>query len=356
MNDSVYCFVAGKSAGHIRPALHIAYNQYRDASYLAYISTNTQLDQRLIDSAEYIDEHVMYAVEGRSSYRIIRMMQQMLYCCIALMRSIRVLQRLFPDRVVSTGGLISVPVCCAAWLLHIPIDLYELNAVPGTAAYYISMIADTTYVCFPGAQAYFSKRAHVEKAAYPLSSNMYTDMTQQQARTYLNIPEDMCVVLILGGSQGSRYINTLLHDCAAQLGHNRYYILHQTGYHAVSAVQDAYEGHNIRAHVFAFRDDMHIIYQAADCCIARAGAGTLFEIAHYKKPAYIIPLELNSTNHQCDNAYAIANMYPEMFWVRRQHAVSVHDVVAFIEQAYAHRQAHTQQPPLGDQEQPVHQS
>ena len=42
-----------------------------------------------------------------------------------------------------------------------------------------------------------------------------------------------------------------------------------------------------------------------DIIIARAGAGPCFEIGFFQKRAIIIPLEVSSTAHQVDNAYAM---------------------------------------------------
>jgi UDP-N-acetylglucosamine--N-acetylmuramyl-(pentapeptide) pyrophosphoryl-undecaprenol N-acetylglucosamine transferase len=70
--------------------------------------------------------------------------------------------------------------------------------------------------------------------------------------------------------------------------------------------------------VCAFTNDVEPFYVAADLIICRAGAGTLFEIAFFHKKALVIPLEIETTDHQVDNAFAIAQQYPQLFTVLRQ--------------------------------------
>ena len=46
------------------------------------------------------------------------------------------------------GGYISIPVGIAAMILRIPRELYELNAVPGSATKLLAPLATKIHVCF----------------------------------------------------------------------------------------------------------------------------------------------------------------------------------------------------------------
>ena len=52
--------------------------------------------------------------------------------------------------------------------------------------------------------------------------------------------------------------------------------------------------------------DMKIALNAADVVIARSGAGTIFELAAFGKPAILIPLKESANDHQRANAYEYA--------------------------------------------------
>jgi len=352
----VYCYVGGKSAGHIRPALRLAYHhkQVQDA-YTIYVSSQSSLDTHLLENESWIDMHVAYAVETRSRIRLLQHIYHLALCAMAFIRAVRMLQRTCPDRVITTGGRIAGPVCCAAWILHIPVDVYELNAHAGTAAYYLSHIADITYTCFSRTQQSLPSRAVVAHTDYPLLTVMYQAYAEHHARDLLGITHDAQVVLVLGGSQGSAYINRVIASAVPHLSTHRVFI-HQTGYHNTHTVERMYHAHSMSSIVYTFRDDMHVIYKVADCCIARAGAGTLFELHHYGIPAYIVPLEIASTSHQVDNAYAMAHDYPHQFRVRRQSEASGPDVANFIQKHQRYTVAHIHQAPVDDQREHMYRS
>ena len=70
-----------------------------------------------------------------------------------------------PERVVSMGGYVSIPVCIAAWLLRIPIELFELNVEPGKAIRFLAPLAHKITVCFPQTMEHLSG---AEVGSYPL--------------------------------------------------------------------------------------------------------------------------------------------------------------------------------------------
>ena len=67
---------------------------------------------------------------------------------------------------------------------------------------------------------------------------------------------------------------------------------------------------------------MALYYNAADCVIARAGAGTLFELQFFAKSSIIIPLETLTNDHQVENAYAMASLSPHLFKILRQQEIT----------------------------------
>lgn len=349
MHEPIYCIVGGKSAGHILPACNIGYNhKTQEHAYIIYMSNTTQLDWRLVADASYVDYHIAYRTEGSSRYRVVHLLQQALRCFRTFIHAIWTLQHVYPDRVIATGGLLSVPVCIAAWLLHIPIEVYECNATPGKAVHYLSYIADTVNVCFAQARHALPQRACVREVSYPLAPHMQHMPTYIQAREQLGIDSQTCVVLVLGGSQGSWFINNLLEQVFSVVTRGTYMVFHQTGYHDHEQIQKQYDSIGITAYAFTFRSDIHVLYKAADCCIARAGAGTLFELVACQVPAYIIPLPRTVTAHQYDNAIAMHRSYPHQFWVSLQHEAHPEDVAAFMMQQYDHMPVHTPKSLVGD--------
>ena len=65
--------------------------------------------------------------------------------------------------------------------------------------------------------------------------------------------------------------------------------------------------------MFSYNDNLEYYYKIADLVLARAGAGTLFELQFFKKKSIILPLSLSHDNHQVYNAYYMQKKNPELF-------------------------------------------
>jgi UDP-N-acetylglucosamine--N-acetylmuramyl-(pentapeptide) pyrophosphoryl-undecaprenol N-acetylglucosamine transferase len=210
-------------------------------------------------------------------------------------------------------------VCSVAWLLGIPFELYELNVVPGEAVKFLSKKAAVVHVCFAATKKYFGASVRYQVTPYPLRYTQQDSVSRQVACDALGIDEHKKIICVLGGSQGSRFINELMQQYVLQSADkDAFFIIHQTGVADVSTVQEAYQKQGVEALVFAYRNDIHLCYAAADVIVARAGAGTLFEILFFQKPSIIIPLETVTTAHQRDNALTMQVEHPQFFSVLLQ--------------------------------------
>ena len=72
-----------------------------------------------------------------------------------------------PTKIVSMGGLISLPVCFAGSLLQIPFELWELNAIPGKAVTFLRAFATMNYICFAECALYMQPWV-CKKVLYPI--------------------------------------------------------------------------------------------------------------------------------------------------------------------------------------------
>lgn len=305
-------FVAGKTGGHILPAVTRAHAEKEKGNKTIFVTTRLPLDARIIDEYAHIDVHETVGIGTRPYGGVMGIIRCVIDTLFACMRSFLLLRKYRPAQVISTGGLIAIPVCFAAWVLRIPIIVYELNAVPGRAVRVLAWWATEMRVCFAQSQRFFKKSTVVH---YPVR---FSDslISKQEARRLLGLEQDRWTIFISGGSQGSHFINTTIMKLLKD--RTRVQIIHQTGAHDITTLTDWYKNAGISAIVFVYRTDIELCYRAADRAIARAGAGSLFEHLFFKVPVLIIPLIAKSTDHQCDNAYAMQKMHPELFMVRLQ--------------------------------------
>ncbi len=318
-------FVAGRSGGHIIPALTLAEAlvQKNSAHHILFFSAATALDRKIVATSANIHAHITLAV-GNIPYKNPFKWPLYVYQMIkATATSYRLLKKNKPECVISMGGYISLPVCLAAWSLKIPIDLFELNVEPGQATKFLAPLATRILTCFEETKQ-FLPSTKCQYQEYPVRFSLaQRTSTKQQACEQLSILPSKKVILVLGGSQGSLFINNYVKEWV-KLSEDvqNLYFLHQIGEQDnAEQWQNWYGQHNIQAQVFVYNHDMALLYAAADLVICRSGAGTLFETVAFNKQCITIPLETASNNHQVANALAMQKKYKKLITVVRQHTI-----------------------------------
>ncbi len=134
-------------------------------------------------------------------------------------------------------------------------------------------------------------------------------------------PSDRPVrILITGGSQGAHFLDR---NAPALLRHMadhglRLEIRHQVGDGDPAPVRAAYAHAWLSASVTSYIQDMAEAYRWADFAIARAGAGTIAELAVCGLPSLLVPLPGSANDHQTVNAVAFADAAGAARWVRER--------------------------------------
>ncbi|HLW72864.1 MAG TPA: UDP-N-acetylglucosamine--N-acetylmuramyl-(pentapeptide) pyrophosphoryl-undecaprenol N-acetylglucosamine transferase [Candidatus Babeliales bacterium] len=318
MNTHTICCVAGKSGGHIIPCLTIARNNHinKQATNILFFSANTPLDKTILSDNKTVSWHIMLPLSTRtkSSLKLI------CHAIVSFIISFFYLCKHRPAQIISTGGIVAIPPCIAGFILRIPITLYSLDAVPGKAIQALTPLATTIFTPFATSTKYFpSQKCSV--APYPIKYQTTDSMIDQHiAQERLKLSPIKKTVLILGGSQGSLFLNQCMENWIndASFMPDKINIIHQTGSVDTTDWKSLYASKNITAYVFNYYPDLALMYAAADLIICRAGAGTLFEIKFFNKQCIIIPLTTNTTHHQVDNARAMTSEYPELFYTIAQ--------------------------------------
>lgn len=310
MNTKTICCVAGKSGGHIIPCLTIAHNNKTDntTGKILFFSANTPLDKTILANNSMVSWHIMLPLSSRAGSYIKLAWNSL----SAFMISFFYLCKHRPEQIITTGGIVAIPTCIAGFILRIPITLYSLDAIPGKAIQFLTPLATAIVTPFATSQKYFSPQK-CSVAPYPIKFNAVID--QRTAQEKLNLSSHKKTVLILGGSQGSLFLNQCMQQWIHDLSFisDKIQIIHQTGSVDNTDWKKLYASKNITAHVFSYSPNLALMYAAADLIICRAGAGTLFEIKFFNKQCIIIPLMTNTTTHQVDNARAMAQEYPKLF-------------------------------------------
>lgn len=318
----VLCFVAGKSGGHLLPCITKAEKalQMKAADQAYLFSSGSSLDYKIMEKHSAI-KHYVPAVIDSIPYKQPWLFPLFIFNMTSyFFNSLYKLWSINPTKIISFGGLNSIPVCLAGKILGIPFELYELNVQPGQAIKFLSYFTDTVYICFAQTAQYFSNKKTMI-APYPVR---FTDADRIYDRNTLlqawGLKEDRKTIVILGGSQGSMFVNQAIKNCLEQDQNfaKKVQIIHQIGIYDQDNYKEFYAQNKIPAVVFAYNEQLQNFYNLADLIICRAGAGTLFEVEFFKKQCIIIPLQTDLNDHQLQNAQAMADMHADRFSVVTQ--------------------------------------
>jgi UDP-N-acetylglucosamine--N-acetylmuramyl-(pentapeptide) pyrophosphoryl-undecaprenol N-acetylglucosamine transferase len=308
-------FTGGSSGGHFYPTLAVidaldeltAERKLLDVT--KYYMAASPYDRKLLFERQV---HYRRSPAGKvRAYFSLLNFFDFFKTALGVMKAIADLYVIFPDVVFGKGGYDSVPALAAARFLGIPVVIHESDAVPGSANRWAGKFARSIALGFPEAAKFF---VH-EKVAYtgnPVRKDLH-EPQRSGGREFFGINEEIPVIVIFGGSQGSQALNERVLDALPELL-NRYYVIHQTGERNFTETEHVakiiLEGHDFayRYRPMAFFDTLGLKMAggAGDVFVARAGASTIAELALWGVPSIIVPLPSAKHDHQRENAYAYA--------------------------------------------------
>ncbi len=215
--------------------------------------------------------------------------------------------RVMPDALFSKGGPGALPVVFAAWFYRIPILVHESDSIPGLTTRLTAMFAKRIAISFTSASAHFPK-AKVAFTGNPVRQDLLSNLPgKAEALSALGFTPDLPLVVVLGGSQGSVRINTFIGE-SLSLMLEKAQVLHQTGplnewnrEDALSGVPEIVQSRYV-AVPFLDTPGLQQALVAADVVVSRAGAGSIYELAAFGKPAILVPLHGSAGDHQRVNA------------------------------------------------------
>jgi UDP-N-acetylglucosamine--N-acetylmuramyl-(pentapeptide) pyrophosphoryl-undecaprenol N-acetylglucosamine transferase len=305
-------FTGGGSGGHIFPIIavikRIKENYQGEDLEIYYLGPREKKYSELLKK-EGVKVKAIAAGKWRR-YFSLKNLIDIFKIPLGILQSFFWLFVLMPDLVFSKGGFGSFPVALSAKILGIPLVLHESDIAPGLASKIESRWAQEVFVSFPDTE-YFPKDKMILIGNPIRESILKAD--KKKAESLFGIPENRPVILILGGSQGSRRINDIVLDILPDLLKTAE-VIHQTGekdFKRVKAESNAVLFDKVLKryyHIFPFLngEQLGVALARADLVVSRAGAGSIFEIAALGKPALLIPLPESAQNHQIKNAYKFA--------------------------------------------------
>jgi UDP-N-acetylglucosamine--N-acetylmuramyl-(pentapeptide) pyrophosphoryl-undecaprenol N-acetylglucosamine transferase len=202
------------------------------------------------------------------------------------------------------GGFTSTAPILAGRLNGLPTFVHESNAIPGKANRLNAFLCGGLLVGLDGFRRDRVK-VPVTVTGTPVRRALLSAPSKEDAIRSFGLEVGRATVLIMGGSQGASGINRVLRDAIRFLAGRRGdspQLIHITGAADEETVRRAYESMGVRAWVGAFHHAMEKAYAAADIAVARSGAASLTELAHFGIPSVLVPYPHAAEDHQTWNA------------------------------------------------------
>ena len=214
----------------------------------------------------------------------------------------KILKKLKPHILFSKGGFVSVPVVLAAKKLRIPVIIHESDMTPGLANKIAIPAARRVCANFPETMTHLPTEKAVLTGT-PIRKELFIG-NKIKGLDFCGFTSNKPVLMIIGGSTGSRVINDVVRGLLPTLLRD-YQVIHLCGKGNIDPKLADTKGY---AQYEYIRDELSDLFAASDIVISRAGANAICEILALRIPNILIPLGLNaSRGDQILNAESFEN-------------------------------------------------
>lgn len=271
----------GGTAGHITPNLALLSGLREAGCRLYYIGLKGGMEEKLVHDAGV----EFFGIRGGKlrRYADLRNVTDLGRIAAGFFEAELLLGKLKPDLLFSKGGFVSSPVVWAAATRHVPVVIHESDMTVGLANRLAVRFATKICYTFPetASQLPQGKAVHT---GLPIRRELL-EGSREKGLAACGFRTDKPVLVVMGGSQGSEFINHLVRRALPDLL-PMFQVCHICGKTNADPLMEGREGYRQFEYV---TDLMPHLYAAADLFVTRGGATSLFEILAVKKPCLIIP-------------------------------------------------------------------
>lgn len=272
----------GGTAGHVTPNLALVPLLKEKGYEIFYIGSYTGIEKKLVEDAGITYYGISSGKLRRyhdwknftDPFRVIKGFSE----ANQLMKHIK------PDVVFSKGGFVSVPVVMAAARQHIPAIIHESDMTPGLANKLAIPFASKVCCNFPETMQYLPDGKAVHTGS-PIRKELFSG-NREAGLAFTGFSADKPVILIMGGSIGSRFINNAVWASLDTLL-EKFQIVHLVGKGNIN--NDLVGRTGYQQYEF-ISEQLNDIFAMTDLMISRAGANSISEILALKIPNILIPL------------------------------------------------------------------
>lgn len=321
----------GGTSGHVAPNIALM-PELRKAGYeINYIGSKEGIEKNLIE-----DLNVPYygiSCGKLRRYKSLKNLTDPFRIIKGFFEARKALKEIKPDIIFSKGGYVAVPVVHAAFTLRIPCINHESDITPGLANKLCIPFCKKICCNFPETMQYVSKNKGVLTGT-PIREEL-SEGKRKAGLELCGFSDSKPVMLIIGGSQGSRRINEVVRESLPVLLKD-FQIIHLCGKGNFDSSLESTLGYKQFEYL---KDDLKDAFAACDIVISRAGANAICELLSLHKPNLLIPLPTKgSRGDQLLNAASFAAQGFSM--VLKEEELTKESLTNAIRELYCNRQTY----------------
>lgn len=295
---------AGGTGGHLFPGLAVAEElKSRDGKHeIIFLGAKGGIEERVVPR---FGHHLELLPSLKGGLFTWNMPSKTLRLCKGYLQARRTILCFDAQVVIGLGGYASVLPILASWGVEVPCMILEQNAIPGRTTRKLAALANEVGLAYMEAAEKLPRSSKVKHVGNPLRRKV---ADASYASTKRNIaargPLDDPTLLVIGGSQGARFLNEVIVKAWPKLKK----MVPSMRVNLISGPDDAdrtrgaFAAAGMRGKVVPYCEEMETLYGQADVVLARAGATTQAELAAFALPSILVPYPYAVDDHQAANA------------------------------------------------------
>lgn len=317
----------GGTAGHINPNLAILSELKKRSKDLEvlYVGSAKGMESKLIPEAGWKFKSISCGKLRR--YFSWENFMDVWRVKWGILQSLGIIWKFKPEVIFCKGGYVSLPVAVAGGILRKKVIIHESDAEMGLANRIAAYFAET--ICL----AFANKRLNSKKIVItgnPVRPELAKGLAKK-GWEFSGLKPGKKLILVMGGSQGSDFINKLIWNNLDNLL-TEFQIIHAygkgKGEHLKEIKMTVKDGYFACEYI---GEELGDVYKISDVIVTRSGANSLAEIEFLGKPAVLIPLVFGSRGDQITNAEIFAQDYPAIILDERKITNTKHNLKADLD-------------------------
>lgn len=298
--------VTSPTGGHFYPAIEVIKKLYSYSETIIFVvqkySKFTELIKKELSELKNIKIIEIYSEKFHRNNPL-SLIKLFFSLITSTLKSVIIILKTKPHVVFSTGGYTSVPVIIATKLISpkTPVVLHEQNCILSLTTKFMSIFATKVCLGFN-----IKKNNKFVFTGNPLREKFMVNLDKRTILKKYNFDYDKLTLLVFGGSQGAKSINSAVINFLAKyqkILKDKIQVVHISGDIDFNRVYREYNNINVKHKILSFSTNIEEYYTIADIVVCRAGAMTITELIYFKKPAVLIPLPTAAELHQHYNAW-----------------------------------------------------